>query len=70
MRTACQLFGESSVKPDLRPSLWAFSGRKVMGICVGGLGAIKKRRGKSGDQPHNLGEKAQPSEQGPALRLK
>lgn len=36
-----------------------YPGRMMIGTCGGGLRAMKKGRkdrGKSGDQPHNLGE--------------
>ena len=54
VRTTCQLSGESSAEP----SLWALSREEDDGICGGGLRAMtkgRKGRGKSGDQPHNLG---------------
>ena len=56
----------------LSPAYGLYSDRKMMGTCVGGVRAMKRE--KSGDQPHNLrrglGERVQPSGQGPALRLK
>lgn len=50
-----------------------YPGRMMIGTCGEGLRAMRKDRGKSGDQPHNLGEnweRGQPSGQGPAPRLK
>lgn len=55
--------GENSLPvvwgPLLSPTYGLYSGRKMMGTCGGGLRAMRKGRkdrGKSGDQPHNLGE--------------
>lgn len=60
----------------MSPTYGLYPGRMMIGTCGGGLRAMRKGRkdrGKSGDQPHNLGEnweRGQPSGQGPALRLK